>query len=179
MQSEINALKSENASLREQLNTVQSKQNDAEQYDRRWNVRVFNAAERQGETAADCGKRCAEIFTERLGVPTVETDIEAAHRVGTVDAAKKRPRPIIIRFHNRALRDKVLANRKRLKGQGISIAEDLTPANYKLERAAYRHSATMATWTVNGKIFAKLKTGKNIQIKYGENVDDVLSKAMQ
>ena len=98
-------------------------------------------------------------------LPTAETDIEAAHRVGTVDTVKKRPRPIIIRFHNRALRDKVLADRKRLKGQGISIAEDLTSANYKLERAAYKHSATMATWTVNGKIFAKLKTGRTVQIK--------------
>ena len=89
-----------------------------------------------------------------------------------------RNRPIIVRFLDRRQRDRVLDNRRKLKGKRVAISEDLTAANYSLERAAYKHSATAATWTSKGKVFAKLKNGKTVLLKFGENVDDRLRKEM-
>ena len=45
--------------------------------------------------------------------------------------------------------------------------EDLMAANYKLARDAYKHPYTLASWSSQGKVFAKLKNGKTVRIKYG------------
>lgn len=176
---ENQALRDQNSALKHRLAKVEGQQNDAEQYDRRWNLRVFNVPESSGETADDCVRSCCDIFSDLVGVQTKEEDLEAAHRVGKPGVSVNgRPRPIIVRFSNRRVRDRVLADRKKLKGKKISIGEDLTMANYKLEREAFNHSASSATWSVNGKIFAKLKNGQTVQIRYGDNVNAIFVKAM-
>ena len=118
---EIDAVKKENADLREQLRQqerrvtkVLSDQNDLEQYDRRWNLRLFNVQEKTEETADDCARTCCQIVTEGTGVPVTEEG-EAARQTGPVVAGRKRT--IIVRFQSRKLRDKVLADRKKLKGK--------------------------------------------------------------
>ena len=60
-------------------------------------------------------------------------------------------------------KDKVLANRRKLKGKGVSVAEDHTAASYKLARDAYKQSYTLASWSSQGKVYAKLKNGKTLQ----------------
>ena len=52
--------------------------------------------EKAGETADDCAKKCCRIFTDLIGVPTTEDDLEAAHRTGPTTTGKRRP--IIVRF---------------------------------------------------------------------------------
>lgn len=179
MQKEITSLKADNLSLREKLLSLENSQNDLEQYDRRLNIRVFNVQERQNESSEDCVKQCCRIFTDLVGVSTKESDVEVAHRVGRVEDGKRRPRPIIVRFNNRKQRDRILADKKKLKGKGVSVAEDLTTANYRLERTAFRHSAALATWASNGKIFVKVKNGKVLRLRVGEDVDATLNKAMK
>lgn len=175
---ENQSLRDQNQSLKERLNKIDSQQNDAEQYGRLCNLRVFNVAEKKEESTEDCLSSCCKIFCDLLGVVVKETDLEAAHRVGRPVANSSKPRPIIVRFCSRRLREKVMANKKKLKGKKISVTEDLTVANYKLEREAYKHSASIATWSRNGKIFAKLKNGKTVNLKYGDNVNAVLTQFM-
>ena len=74
MKEEIDAVKKENADLREQLRQQEQRvtkvlndQNDLEQYDRRWNLRLFNVQEKTGETADDCARTCYQIVTEGPG----------------------------------------------------------------------------------------------------------------
>ena len=55
------------------------------------------------------------------------------------------------------LRDKVIADMKKLKGKNVSVDEELTPASAKLARDAYKHSSTIAPWSSHGTVFAKLK----------------------
>ena len=54
--------------------------------------------------------------------------------------------------------------------------EDLTAANYKLAREAYKHSYTLASWSSQGKVFAKLKNGKTVRIKYGADINELFKK---
>ena len=178
---EIDSLKSDLASVRKNNNSnktaemkeqlrmqeqkilyVLSDQNDQQQYDHRWNLRVYNVEEKAGETADDCAKKCCRIFTDLIGVPTTEEDLEAAHRTGPTTTGKRRP--IIVRFQSRRLKDKVLASRRKLKGKGVCVDEDLTAASYKLARDIYKHSYTLASWSSQGKVFAKLKSGKTVRI---------------
>ena len=96
---------------------ILSDQNDQQQYDRRWNVRVYNMEEKAGETADDCAKKCCQIFTDLIGIPMMEEDLEAAHRTRPTMTGKRHP--IIVRFQSRKLKDKVFANRRKLKGKGV------------------------------------------------------------
>ena len=56
--------------------------------------------------------------------------------------------------------------------------EDLTAANYKLARDAYEHSYTLASWSSQGTVFAKLKNGKTVRIKYGADINELFKKEM-
>lgn len=106
--------------MKEQLTLrVLSDQNAQQQYDRGWNLRVYNVEEKARETADDCAMKCCRILTDRISVPTTEEDLEAAHRTEPVTTGRKRP--IIIRFHSKKLKDKMLANQKKLKSKGVSV----------------------------------------------------------
>lgn len=182
VEKENRVLKKENESLRESLKKTQSELNDLEQYGRRWNLRVFGVPEQQQE---DVLKKVMDV-SGQVGVDITPNDVEACHRVGAVGGAPasqrggrgSRPRAIIVRLKDRGIRDKILANRKDLKGKKITIAEDLTYENSRRSTLAYKHSATMSTWTKNGKVFAKLKTGRTVRIPYGCDVDSFLRKEM-
>ena len=58
-----------------------------------------------GETANNCIKKCAKVFTKDIGVKVTEADIDVAHRIGP-PPPKGRSRPIIVRFLSRQARDK-------------------------------------------------------------------------
>ena len=72
----------------------------------------------------------------------------------------------------------MLANRRKLKGKGVSVDEDLMAVNYKLARDAYEHSYTLASWSSQGKVFAKLKNDKTVRVKYGADINDLFKKEM-
>ena len=112
----------------QQVRKMQKEQNDQQQYSRRWNLRVFKVPEGDGETVDDCRKKCCDIFDQKVNVKTAVTDIEVAHRTGTPGGTKSRP--VLVRFFDRKLPDQILANRRKIKNEGIVIGEDLTFANH-------------------------------------------------
>ncbi len=179
----MDKLKKENDSLKntlraheQQMRKMQKEQNDQQQYSRRWNLRVFKVPEGDGETADDCRKKCCDIFNQKVNVKTAVTDIEVAHRTGTPTGTK--PRPILVRFFDRKLRDQILANRRKLKNKGTVIGEDLTFANHKVYMAAVKHSACSSAGTVNGKIFAKLTNGTKMKLDMHTDVDRAFRRVM-
>ena len=48
------------------------------------------------------------------------------HRIGRYNKAKKKPRPIIVKFARYNVRGKVFREKRKLKGTGKSITESLT-----------------------------------------------------
>ena len=124
LKSDLTSVRKENAEMKEQLRRQEQKilnilsdQNDQQQYDCRWNVRVYNVEEKAGETADDCAKKCCWIFTDVIGIPMTEEDLEAAHRTRPTMTGKRHP--IIVPFLSRKPKDKVFANRRKLKGKGV------------------------------------------------------------
>ena len=168
-----NCLK-ENEKLHKQ-NLVET--NDIQQYTRRWNIRIFKVPEKQNETPAECINKICDIIKDKVKVNVTSEDIEVAHRTGKTDSFH-RQRPIIVRFLDRKKRDLLITNRRNLKNQGIVIAEDLTPSNYKIYRQAFKHSACANAWTTNGKIFAKLKNGVSIKLDINTDVNEAFKRVM-
>nr|KAG5693159.1 hypothetical protein BaRGS_035357 [Batillaria attramentaria] len=169
-------VKKKNTTLRQQLESIKStnekKHNEAEQYSRRWNLRVFGIKETREE---NCVAKCLEVFNEKVKVETKEEDIQVAHRAGGNQQTQRgeregerqrreRPPAIIVQFASRRVRDSILQRRRVLAKSGIVISEDLTYKNFKLLQAAQVHSATSTAWASNGKVIAQLKNGKKLRV---------------
>ena len=70
--------------LRDDLTNTRSEMNDQQQYQRRWNLRVFNVPEKPNETSKDTIEKLCDVFTNLVGVTTRPEDIEVAHRIRPV-----------------------------------------------------------------------------------------------
>ena len=75
LRQELDALKNEMTKTREEMN-------DHQQYQRRWNLRLFNVPQTENETVEMTTLKVCQIFTDLVGVETTPEDIEVAHRVG-------------------------------------------------------------------------------------------------
>ena len=170
-------LKTENDNLRDELNQCKTHINDLEQYGRRWNLKVFNVEDNRSETAAQTTTKVCNVFTKTVGVRVNPNDIVACHRLPNKDNTKRRV--IICRFKDRGLRDRVLKDRKKCKGKGVSISEDLTLSNSKLVSDAYKHEHCKSTWSVNGKCFGLLVNKTIVRFRVGDNVNHVIRDGMK
>ena len=125
------------------------------QYTRKDSCRMFGVKECEGE---DCrAVVCAEI-QGRLGVNIVPSDIVVAHRLPKTK--KQKYRPIIVKFRDRELKWDILRVRKKLKGSGVSIAEDMTKENFDLMLRAQDSGYFTSVWFSNAKVWAVDKANK-------------------
>ena len=173
---ENDKLKKDNAEMLEKITNCERANNDLEQYTRRENVRVFNLKEEKDESIKNVTDKVCELFTNSLKVKTVPEDLQACHRVGKASPGTERS--VIVRFKDRNLRDNVLSERRRLKGSGQTVGEDLTKLNAKLCKDVYKHSATMNSWTINGKVWAKLKNGQKVLVPIGSDLSTFFAEYM-
>lgn len=155
--------------------------NDAEQYTRRNNIRI------RGLTLKPQVPPSVQIsswINTRLKLTSIKPeDIEIAHTLPilnrpVLDAASHSAPipPIIVRFLNRNIRDKVISQRKLLKGAGIIISEDLTTLNMELINRMKNDIRVNSTWAWQGKVFIKLVDSNIIKkIKPYESIDDLVN----
>ena len=89
-------------------------------------------------------------------------NIHRTHRVGQRNNSRPtrnnqvRPRPIIFRFSDFRARQSVFQNKKKLKGKGISISENLTKKPYTLYQLAISKSGRGNVWTIEGRVKTKI-----------------------
>ncbi|XP_072181319.1 uncharacterized protein [Diadema setosum] len=96
-------------------------------------------------------------LTHLRKLEAVLSDIDRCHRVGKTQDGKHRG-GILVKFCSYKTRSKVITARRKLKGSGISIQEDLTARNQELYRKVYTSKKVASAWTSDGRIFAQLKT---------------------
>lgn len=113
--------------LNERANAIQERQEEAERYSRRWNLRLLNLPEYSNEDVRKVVMGIiAQIIPEeksRLGFL-----VDTVHRVGR-NKDDNKPRPIIMQFTMRTFRHKVWRaslNSDVLKEKNLRMAEDLT-----------------------------------------------------
>lgn len=159
-----------NQQLQTQVNEAMKMANDAQQYSRRWLIRVFNVSESPEENCTD--KVVGLVNTHvRPDLPLRREELEAAHRVGpprrpSQPGETPTPRPIIVRFHSRARKFDVLEHRRRLKVTPFSIAEDMTKMNVTLLNRLNNAPAEIISscWFTNGKVKAQQAVTKKIAV---------------
>ena len=156
--------------------------NDAEQYNRRNNLRIRGLSVQRDD---NCRHKVVEFIRTNLNLVLNEDDIEAAH---TLPSRKRAPgsaaQPatsrgeveptIIVRFRNRDLRDKIIRNRRNLKGTNRAIVDDLTSLNVQLMNRLRNHPLVSKVWSWNGRVTALTNSGHVIHVKPFQTVQDCL-----
>ena len=126
------------------------------QYGRRTNLLIHGVEEEEyrpnEKVKEDTDAKVTEIFHARLGLENDfdPKDISRSHRLGKRKNGKKRP--IIVRFTSYRARKTVFDAKKKLKGSGVSITENLTKERYDLYKKCGDLFGKENCWTLDGRI---------------------------
>lgn len=130
----------------------------------------------------NCPDKLINIFNNTLKLNLTVNDIYSSYRIRTklnkFTADKnvdKKPRPIIVEFYQRNVKNLVFRHKRHLKSTGIIIHEDLTPTRYNLWKKSISAFGLKNVWTVDGTIYASLDN-KNIIVRTSEDIS--LTKAI-
>lgn len=104
-------------------------------------------------------EKVISLVSEKLNIQINLQDINYCYRLGQIKERPKKPRPVVILFCQRWMRDKVFYSKRKLKGSKVLLSEMLTSANLSLFKQA-RMSMGQAVWTKNGKIYASQNNTK-------------------
>ena len=136
-------------SMYTQINHLENKYNEIEQYSRRNCLRIYGMPETTGEVTDDL---VINLARDKLEVTLSAADIDRSHRIGR--NLQDKTRAVIVKFTNYRARSSVIKARRKLKGSGTAICEDLTKSNLKLLKATADHKDVKSAWSLDGKIFA-------------------------
>ncbi|VVD04151.1 unnamed protein product [Leptidea sinapis] len=83
------------------------------------------------EKSEDVSSRVCKVVGEHIGVTRFSVaTIKSSHRLGR--PSEKKPRPIVVKFADVALRVKVWFSKTGFKGSGITVSEFLTKSRHNL-----------------------------------------------
>ena len=177
---EIQKLKAESNEMSAQGAKEASKLDALEQYGRRQNLEIVGIPVTSNEDTNAIVQEIAEL----LQVTITSKDISTSHRLHT--KSKSNPTPIIVRFVNRDVRNRIYNNRKNarnadftklsIKGvEKIFIYENLTYLKKKLfwkSKQKAKEAGFKFFWTMNGNVYVrKLEDDKPILIKNEQDLD--------
>ena len=133
-----------------------------EQYSRRNCLLVHGIAETIDENTDDL---VLQTINEKLDVEITKNEIDRSHRIGRKKNGQ-RPRPIIVKLTRYNTRKKAFPSKRKLKGTGVSITDNLT-ANRKeqLNKVRQEHGSTNM-WTTDGMILFKRPNENKINLFY-------------
>lgn len=100
------------------------------------------------------------VIAGKLGCSTIsEANLDACYRLGAVNAQRKTPRPIVVRFARRDDRYRVWSSKKALKGTRTLITESLIPPRQVLFTDARAIFNVSNCWTRDGKVVVMFPDG--------------------
>ena len=109
--------------INERIEGLENKIDRQEQYSRRNCILIHGIAENKEENT---DQQAIDFINDSLDIKINEIDIDRSHRIGRYDKAKKKARPIIVKFARYSVRGRVFQEKRKLKGTGESITESLT-----------------------------------------------------
>ena len=169
-------LELETVRLNDEIVKLQTRVDDNEQRNRNLCLLIHGVDESPHEKTDDI---VIDIINNKIGVDLSEVDIERSHRLGVpkhqrvLRSTQNRPRPIIFRFSSYRKRDEVFRNKRALKGQGISISENLTKGRYLLYQEAIRKLGLGKVWSQEGRIMTN-HSDRFIVLTNSKDIDKIL-----
>ena len=119
----IEDIKSELDSLSTKIEKLEKLQDQQEQYSRRNCLLVHRIVEEKEEITDEV---IINTLNEKLDLDITLRNLERTHRIGERKKTRGKTCPIIVKFVLYKDRNRAFRNKKKLKGQKISITESLT-----------------------------------------------------
>lgn len=170
LQKEVVKQKDENETLRKNSNQTDDRmtkiQNDSEQYSRLNNIRIHGIVSGNAyETAEETTNIVVKTLNEKMNIGLRTEDIDLAHRTKKFTAGSQEA---IVRLQSRLVKENILRNRRKLKGTGIYINEDLTYLNQQVMMSVKRKMPDEVgnVFTRNGIIKYITKTNQLKTVTY-------------
>ena len=186
----MNALTLENQSLKTQINTLNTRIESMEQYQRANSLEIQGMPESKNENLVDVVKKIGDFIDFKID----ENKIDCVHRI--LSRNPNLPKPIIVKFNSRIYKENVLGAAKikirsktDRKGPGlfldnsdkpIFINENLSSVKkflYKNARDLAKTKGFKFVWTRNGNIFLRKNEQSKIILVEDSSVLDKLSQA--
>ncbi|CAL8292630.1 unnamed protein product [Arctogadus glacialis] len=134
LKTDMKVIKTTTEKNEQKLSELELKLNDAERYQRRWNLRLHGIPEeKQVNIKAKVINICCSMVPDAHA--KIREDIDIVHRLGRYQENMRRSRTTIIRFTNRFTRDLLWKTTKTceyLTKNKLRFAEDLTFADKTL-----------------------------------------------
>ena len=152
------SLVSDRDRLQKSIEEFEDKIDELEQYSRNSCLLIHGVEEKPKE---DTEAIVMGIFDSKLQAGVKENDVTRTHRLGRkrIEQDGKKSRPIIVKFLSYRQRNKVFSNKKKLKGHGIVITENLTRKRYSLLQKCIDSHGKNNCWTLDGRIYCKTDDG--------------------
>ncbi|CAK1596520.1 unnamed protein product [Parnassius mnemosyne] len=104
------------------------------------------------------------VLNDQLKIRDCSTsDIRRCHRMGR-KATPNRPRPILVKFQNLILRDKIWYSKTQLKGSGVTVSEFLIKSRHDAFMAARDKFGISNCWTKDGSVYILRPNGSRLRV---------------
>ncbi|KAM3959624.1 uncharacterized protein ACR2FA_000471 [Aphomia sociella] len=159
--------------LQKQIQLIAQQQDQLEMRSRRKILLVHGVRESDGDASIEVVK----LVSERLKLPNFSIDcIGRSHRMGRVGNSGGKPRPILVKFREMAVRDKVWYAKTALKNSGITLSEFLTKGRHDAFLAARKYYGVTKCWTRSGSIVIDGSDGKKYRVNSVSEVNRLISE---
>ena len=129
---------------------LENKIDRQEQYSRRNCILIYWIGENKEENT---DQQAIDFINYNLDTKIDEIDeIDRSHGMGCYDKAKKKARPIIMKFARYIVRGRVFREKRKLKGTGKSINESIATKRIDQLSDARKKLVFNSVWSYDGKI---------------------------
>ncbi|XP_059057606.1 uncharacterized protein LOC131851177 [Achroia grisella] len=157
-------------SLQQQLELLGRQMDQFEMRSRRKILLIHGVPEHRGSSTS---QDIVEVVAEKLKISSFfEDNISRCNRVGHSSGDK--PRPIVVKFKDLALRNKVWFAKTALKHTGITISEFLTKERHEAFIAARRHFGIKRSWTRDGYVIVAGEDGSKHRVTTVAEVNKII-----
>lgn len=135
--------------LQDQVSLIAHQTDNMEMRSRRKILLIHGLPEGKKE---DTSAVAVKVVVDKLKISGFSIDdVSRCHRMGRI--SKDRPRPILLKLHELAVKNKMWYAKKNLKGTGVTLSEFLTKARHDTFMAARQKFGISKCWTHEGVIY--------------------------
>lgn len=144
-----NSIKEMLQGFREEINELKAQEEKSIMAANGSSLLIHGLSENQQD---DLYEKVIDVITTKIDPDFNKTDINYCYRLGQKKSESSKPRPIVVNFCRRWMRDRIFYGKKRLKGTKIMFTELLTAVNLKLFKDA-RDVFKNSCWSKSGRVF--------------------------
>ncbi|CAG9790261.1 unnamed protein product [Diatraea saccharalis] len=155
--------------LQKQVDLLSRGAERQEMRSRRRILLLHGVVEQKDEVAAEVVLR---VVSEQLKIVGLSRhDISRAHRIG--QHSNDKPRPILVKFCDVAIRDKIWFAKTLLRGSGVTLSEFLIPGRHKLFMEARKRFGLSKCWSRDGNIYVMSPSGNKLRVNCIAELDKI------